>query len=395
MDFSMNDEQVALQEAVRRFCERACGSPSSAVTRPATSRLDCWPAMAELGLPGLTLGGDVGGSAQTAVEVGLVVDELGRYLLAGRFIESSVLCGTLLDRVVHPSRRRELLAPVAAGSRRLAVATEDGMRDGESARTTARYADGRWRVDGVKAMVMDADSADVLLVTARLNDSGTLALFAVAVDMPGVRLETVRRLDGETVAVAALEGVSLDAASRLDEPGSLDAGLAIATDAAQAALCAERAGILTSLLEMTIEHLKTRRQFGRPLADFQALQHQLADIYIQVEQCRSLAQLAAMAVARSAPARSGPCPEASAVARSAGDASAIQARALPAAAAYTQEAAQLIAERVTQLHGAMGMTEECAMGHYVRRLIVSAARFGGVGEQLRRFGAIERMEAHS
>ena len=390
MDFTIEEDQIALQDAVRRFCVRTMGPASLQVTKPAEQGVDSWPAMAELGLMGLTFGEDVGGAAQTAVETALVVDELARYLLAGRYIEISVLCGTLLDRVAQPAQRSDLLAPLVAGASQPALALDDAWQDGMPCMTSARFAAGRWLLEGAKTGVMQAERTDVLLVVATLEEAGSSgeassspALFAVPVDAPGVCRSPIAALDGHRAACIRLDGVSLEPAARVDREGTLEYGLSAAINAAQAALCAERAGILAALLQATIEHLKTRQQFGRPLADFQALQHQLADLYIRVEQCRSMAQLAAMAVddAGGRPGARGDGREAAAVPA--------KARALAAAAAYTQEAALTIGERVIQLHGAMGMTDECAVGHFMRRLLVSEARFGSASEQFRRFGAFE------
>ncbi|UZG45217.1 acyl-CoA dehydrogenase family protein [Caldimonas thermodepolymerans] len=372
MDFSLDEEQVALQDAVRRYCDQALplhrrGAPATPAEQAAR-----WRGLAELGVIGWGFGEDVGGSGGTAVETWLVAEELGRALDASRYIESAVLCGRLLDTLGDARQRQRWLPPLAEGRSLVVLALQEGQAGtpAQVAMRAMQAADG-WRLDGIKTHVMHAPAADVFLVAARTSGApgglDGLSLFAVPAQQAGLSLEAGATLDGQQAATLRFDAVSVPDACRIGAAGQAGAALEAALDAARAALCAESAGALSMLLEMCIQQLKDRRQFGRPLADFQALQHRLADLYVAVEQVRAMSALAAMAVHES---RAGE-----------------RARLVSAARVTTDEAARFVGEWAVQLHGAMGMTEECLVAHYVRRLLVASARYGTTGQHLQRYAA--------
>ncbi len=369
MDFSLDDDQIALQDAVRRYCDQALPLQQRGERLDAVAQAARWRALAELGLTGLGLAEDVGGSARTPVEAMLVAEELGRGLAASAFVESAVLCGTLIEALATPAQRSRWLAPLAEGRSLIVLALDEpAAHERAGAGATALAADGGWRLDGCKTQVMHADIADLMLVLARSADAPAPALFVVPTRQPGVTLHPGATLDGHAVARVEFNALFVPEADRLGAPGRVGAALEASLDAARAALCAECAGGLSVLLELCIEQLRTRRQFGRPLAEFQALQHRLAELFIAVEQVRSMSALAAMAVHESAPAE--------------------RARLVSAARVTTDDAARLVGEWAVQLHGAMGMTEECRVAHYVRRLLVAGARYGSTGTHLRRYAAV-------
>ncbi len=378
MDFSLSHEQQALQEAVRRFCDTSCPLPERGSHGSPEQQARRWQALTEMGLPGLLVPEALGGSGCGAIETSLVAEELGRALLASPWIESAVLCGQLLTRVAEPRQLETWLRPLGTGQLRAALAWhEAGTRHW---RQTALRAvrdgsdDSSWSLTGSKTTVLHGDTSDLLLVLARISgepgEREGLGIFVLGSDHPGLRITPTATLDGHGAATVVLDGVCVADAQRLghEVADALDA----AFDATQAALCAESVGALDMLLDMTLEQLRTRQQFGRPLAAFQVLQHRVADLFIELEQTRSMAAVAAMAVQ-----------EAEATER---------ARLVSAAKVVTDEAGRHVGEWAIQLHGAMGMTDECRVAHYVRRLLVASQRLGTTLQHLQRYASAARLE---
>lgn len=369
MDFSLDDDQRSLQEAVRRYCDHAHPLPGRGDQGTPERQHERWGELAALGLPGLMVDPALGGSGLGAIEAALVAEELGRALAASPWIESAVLCGRLVAALATPAQRERWLRPMAEGRLRAALAWhEPGARGPQHTMLRATRVAGGWSLRGRKTAVLHGDAAQLLLVLARVDgatDEGCeLALFALAPDAAGVQLVPGRTLDGHTDATLLLDDVRVADEDRL--AGAVAAALDEAFDATQSALCAESVGALDMLLGLTLEQLRTRRQFGQPLAGFQALQHRVADLFIAVEQSRSMAALAAMAV------QEAPADE--------------RARLVSAAKVFVDEAGRGVGEWAIQLHGAMGMSDECRVAHYVRRLMVASQRLGTTLQHLQRYG---------
>jgi alkylation response protein AidB-like acyl-CoA dehydrogenase len=371
VDFSLDDDQRALQDAVRRYGDLAY--PLHERTRRAAPEQERrrWSELAELGLTGLCIEPALGGSGLGAVEIALVAQELGRVLAASAWIESAVMCGRLIDTLGTPAQRERWLRPMAEGRLRAALAWhETGTRDAPHTALRATRVGRGWSLTGNKTAVLHGEIADLLLVLARVGgvpgERRGLALFVFERADAGMTLVPATTLDGHGAATLVLDGACVADERRLD--GEVATALDEAFDATQAALCAESIGALDMLLALTLEQLRTRRQFGKPLAAFQALQHQVADLFIRIEQARSMAALAAMAVQEAAPDE--------------------RARLVSAAKVITDEAGRFVGEWAIQLHGAMGMTEECQVAHYVRRLLVVGQRLGTTLQHLQRYGRL-------
>jgi pimeloyl-CoA dehydrogenase len=369
MDFSLTEDHIALQDAVRRFCDgeypaHQRGNPED----PQLARRR-WTAMAELGLLGLPLDPELGGSGQSAVELMLVAQELGRALAGGAWISSTVLAAQLLDRAGTPEQRSHWLPQLAGGSKRIAIALDEtGSRYAPTQiASQATSTSSGWRIDGRKSLVLDGDAADAFIVVVRTGgragDAAGLSMFVVDAATPGVTVNGYATLDGRRAAQVVFEGVLAPDAALVGPAGGALPIIELAGDAAMAALCAEAAGALEALLDLTAEHLKTRKQFGSPLAKFQVLQHRVADMLIALEQTKSMACAAAMAV-------------------DSGDA-ATRRRLVSAAKVIAGQAGRQVGQWAIQLHGAMGMTDECRIGHYVKRLMVINQLFGDAAHHLR------------
>lgn len=366
MDFSLTDDHLALQDAVRRFCDGEYPAHQRGNAESAEQAAQRWQGMAELGLLGLLLGADVGGSAQSAVESMLVAQELGRALGGGAWVSSVVVAGQLLDAVGSDAQRQRWLPALACGELRATLALyEPGSRyDWQRQNTAAlRHADG-WRLHGRKSLVLDAAGARLLIVAAQVEGAGP-TLFTVEADAPGVQVQPFKTLDGRHAATVVLQDVVLGADAVLGEPGGALPWIEATLDRVNAVLCAEAVGALDALIDLSAEQLKTRKQFGSVLAKFQVLQHRMADMLIALEQCKSMACAAAMGVEAGDPAQ--------------------RVRLVSAAKVVAGQAARQLGEWAIQLHGAMGMTDECRVGHYAKRLLVISQLFGNVAYHQRRF----------
>ncbi len=371
MNFSLTDEHVALQDAVHRFCEgeypaQHRGNPES--VELAAQR---WSAMAELGLIGLTLDLEYGGSGQTAVEVMLAAQELGHCLGGAAWLASVLPAAQLLSDAGTPGQRSRWLPLVASGQKKLAFAhgEADSRYCLSRVSTQASECGNGWRINGRKTLVLDGVDADAFVVVARtageVTDAHGLALFVVDAKTSGVSIQGFPTLDGRRAAHVSFSDVLVDKDAVIGTAGDALALIEAAVDRATAALCAEATGALDALIELTAEHLKTRQQFGVPLAKFQVLQHRMADMLIALEQSKSMACAAAMAVDDGAPGE--------------------RRRLVSAAKVIVGQAGRFVSQWAIQMHGAMGMTDECRVGHYAKRLLVINQLFGDASHHLLRF----------
>jgi pimeloyl-CoA dehydrogenase len=300
----------------------------------------------------------------------LVAQELGRALGGGAFVASTVMAGQLLMRLGSPEQQQRWLPALASGERQASVALyEDGARyDWQRVALQARATPDGHVLNGRKTGVLHGDSADVLLVVARTAGRGGerqgLRVFAVDARAPGVQVRGHDTLDGRRAAHVTLTDVVVAPDGVLGTPGEAADAVEAALDAAIAALCAEAVGVVDALLVHTAEHLRTRKQFGAPLAKFQVLQHRVADMAIALEQLKSMACVAAMAVEMGEP---------------------VQRRRLVSAAKVlvSQQGRQLGLSAI-QMHGAMGMTDECRVSHCAKRLMVIGQLFGDAAWHLQR-----------
>ena len=392
MDFTLTDDHLALRDAVQRFCDGEYPAPDRGLPESPETAARRDAGLADLGLFGLPLSDAFGGSGQGPVESMLVAQELGRALAGGRWLAQVPLAGQLIAELATPDQQGRWLPAIAAGTLRVALACEEpqGRYAIDAIQTVAQEtaqpdaSSPQARLTGRKSGVLCGDDAQLLLVVARVRSgasgadaaAGQIAVYAVyAVDgqAAGLTRQPYRTLDGRAAAHLQLQGAI---GERLGAPGSPDghalACVQRAVDRATAALCAEAAGAAEALLLLTTEHLRTRRQFGAPLAKFQALQHRVADQAIALEQIKSMACVAALALE----------------ADDAGE----RARGISAAKVLVSQLARQAAFAGIQLHGAMGMTNECAAARYARRLIALGQQFGDASFHLRRFAAL-RSEA--
>ena len=348
MDFSYDDEQIALRDAVSALLGKAYG-PSGEQRRAATAAdpgfdEKTWARLAEMGVLGLPFAEADGGMGAGPVEVALVAEEIGRVLAPEPFVEVVVLAGGLVAALGTDEQRAAVLGAIAEGDCVAAFAhAEPESRWAASARAVAAIDDGGWRLTGVKEPVLHGARADLLVVSA-VTDSGT-QLFLVRPDAEGMTRSGYRTHDGGRAARIELAGTPAELLGEdptTDRTPDVERALA----AARIAYANEAVGAMDTALRSTSEYLKTRKQFGVPLSRFQALTFRAADMYVSLELARSTALWAVMVQ----------------------DAGGDVVQAADRARLQTSRAGRHIGQEAIQLHGGIGMTAEYSVGHYTSRL---------------------------
>jgi alkylation response protein AidB-like acyl-CoA dehydrogenase len=364
MDFDPTDEQRMLAETVNSLLDKRY-DPSSRLklldSELGWSR-ELWQQYAQLGLLGLTFDEQYDGAGMGGAELATVMESFGRSLVLEPFFATVVLGGTLVSLAGTPEQKSAILPRVAAGELLLAFGyAEPGTRWSQTdIAATAVPDSGGWRVSGEKIAVLGADSADTLIVSAVTPDGIGLFLVGAA----DVSVDPYAMQDGQrggdvllADAPAQLLGTSANA---LDH-------ISTVIDVATAALCAEAIGVCERMLWMTVDYLKTRVQFGRPIAVFQALQFRAADMYVALEQARSMALLARLSLEDDDPAA--------------------RQRTVRAAKIQVDLSSRQIGQESVQLHGGIGMTMEYPVGHYFKRAAVIGKTFADTSELIELVGA--------
>jgi pimeloyl-CoA dehydrogenase small subunit len=371
MDFDFTEEQRLLKESLDRLIADRYDfdQRKSYGQNPEGWSRALWRQLAELGLLGLPFAERFGGSDGGPVETMIVMEGLGQALALEPYLATVVLGGGFLRHGGNEAQQAALLPRIAAGDLTLAfAATERHSRyDLADIATTARRDGSGWILDGEKGVVLHGDSADRLIVTARIGggqrERDGIALFLVDAAAEGVTRRGYPTQDGLRAAEVTLSRVRVADDMVLGEPGAALSLVERVVDEAIAALCAEAVGAMSAMHELTLDYLKTRQQFGRPIASFQVLQHRSVDMLIALEQARSMALYATMMA-------------------DAADAAERHA-ALAAAKVQIGRSGRFIGQQAIQLHGGIGMTMEYKAGHYFKRVTMIDTIFGDADYHLR------------
>lgn len=365
MDFDLSDEQRLLKDGVDRLLadQYAFEARRRYQQQPDGFSRAMWGRYAEMGLLALPFAQEDGGFGGTAVETMIVMEGLGRHLVLEPYLATVVYAGALLRAAARPEQRRELAQRVGSGRLLLAVAHGEAQSryDLTQVRTRARHTGSGWLIDGAKSVVLHGASADRLIVSAR-TESGELSLFVVDRTVPGIVVKDYPTFDGLRAADITFESVALPQAALLGEPGDAQRAIDTAADQTMAALVAEAVGAMSVVHEVTLEYLKTRQQFGTTIGSFQVLQHRAVDMLIALEQARSMAVYAAMNADDSDPLK--------------------RRRAISAAKIQIGRSGRFVGQQGIQLHGGIGVTEECQVGHLFRRLMAIDTLFGDADHHL-------------
>ena len=329
-----------------------------------------WSKYAELGWLGVALPEAAGGSGGGMTELGIVMAAAGRRMVLEPLLGTVVLGAGAIELAGTRAQRETLLAQIASGRLLLAFchAEPGGGYARDWVHALARRDDRAFVIDGEKSFALGAHAAHTLIVSARLgSQAGPVGLFLVPRAAGGVRLNVAPALDGRLGATVCLAGAKVDAEAKVgdgdeDMLGMIDRLL----DRGAIAVCAEACGAMAALTQATVDYLKTRQQFGQPLAKFQVLQHRLVDMSVAGEEARAIVHAALQALDDKAPGAP---------------------RAVWAAKVQTARAARLVGGQAIQLHGGMGMTDELAIGHYYKRLTLCETLFGDGEFYLKKVGA--------
>jgi pimeloyl-CoA dehydrogenase small subunit len=368
MDFDLTEDQRLLKDSVDRLiADRYQFEQRKRYARePDGWSQDLWSQYAELGLLGLPFAEAHGGFGGGAVETMIVMEAFGRGLILEPYLATVVLGGGLVRRAGSVQQQAALLPQIAAGKLKLAFAhVERSSRYNlADVAVTAKRDGAGWTLDGEKSVVLHGDCADKIFVTARTaggrRDRDGIGLFLVDAKAKGVSRRGYAMQDGSRAAEISLHGAPAEAVFG-DPAGALPA-IEHVVDEAIAALCAEAVGIMTVMHETTVDYMKTRKQFGRAIGEFQVLQHRAVDMFVSLEQARSMAMYATvMADAKDAAERRG---------------------AVSAAKVQIGRSGKHIGQEATQLHGGIAMTMEYKVGHYFKRMTMIDMLFGDADQHL-------------
>ncbi len=369
MQFALSEERALLKDAVDRFVKARYGAGQRRDYRAAAGgySLENWRGLAELGILGLMFPVDHAGYGGGPGDLTAVMEALGGGYVVEPVLEEVILAGGVLARAGNAAQKAQWLPRIAAGEVHLALAhfEHSARYDLADVRVRAEPVDGRWVLRGHKSVVPLAATADSWVVTARehgaCDDPRGIGFFLVPPQARGIERQDFCLADGTPASSIRFQGTV--ALERL--PGNF-ADFERAVDFARLAAGAEMVGIMSTLFDATVDYLRSRRQFGAPLASFQALQHRLADMYVQLEQSRSQVCRAALFI------------------EDGNDAG----QSVAGMKSYVGRAAIAMGEGCVHLHGGIGMSDDLVVGHGFKRLLVLAHLFGDPDSELSRFARL-------
>jgi pimeloyl-CoA dehydrogenase small subunit len=370
MDFDFTEEQRLLKESVDRFISDRYEfeQRKTFAKNDAGYAGENWKQFAELGLLAIPFAEEHGGFGGGPIETMIVMEAFGRGLVLEPYFSTVVLGGGLLRTGGSDAQRGELIPKIASGDLRLAFAhgERQSRYDFADIETRAKKSGSGYVLEGEKSLVLNGDSADTLIVSARVSggqrDRGGIGLFLVDGNGKGVSCRGYPTQDGLRAAEISLSGVEVPADRVLG-----DDALPIierVVDEAIAALAAEAVGAMAEMHALTVDYLKTRKQFGVAIGAFQALQHRAVDMFVALEQARSMGMFATMMSAEEDPH--------------------VRSRAISAAKVQIGRSAKIVGHGAIQLHGGVGMTMELKVGHYFKRATMIDVMFGDADYHLAR-----------
>lgn len=372
MDFDLSEEQRLLKESVdglltnaydfeqRKKYMKEKGGWSKAV----------WSKLAEQGLLGLPFAEADGGFGAGGVETMIVMEALGRALVLEPYLATVVIAGGFLRHGGSAEQKAAHIPAIIDGSKTFAFAQleKNSRYDLFDVATTAKKKGSGYVIDGEKFVVLNGEAADTLVVTARTKgnqrDKSGIGVFLVPADAKGITKKAYPTQDSFRAADITFTGVEVGADAVIGDPENGLVLIERVADETRTALCAEAVGAMDESLKTTVEYLKTRKQFGVPIGSFQVLQHRAADMFVALEQARSMSLYATMA--------------------SEFDNAKERATAVAAAKVQVGKSLKFVGQQSIQLHGGIGMTMEAKIGHYFKRLTMIENTLGDADYHLRR-----------
>ena len=371
--------QLKIKEDIAKFIEREYDHVERRNTIASTNGFNSalWQKMSELGYFKIPFNSTDGGTGGTALDIMMMMEEIGKGLVIEPILASQVLSGRLIVESCSEAIKSQLLPGIISGERTYASGLYEplGRYDLSYVATRADPRRTGFSLTGRKSVVLNGGHADKILISARTggaeNSKGGISLFLLDPSLDRLNIHSYKNIDGHSAAELILDGVFVDLRANIGEPGEALLGIEAAVDSATLAVCAEAIGAMGELNQRTLEHCKTRKQFGVPLGSFQSLQHRMADMLIEYEQAKSSVLYAVIMVDEN---------------------NGIAPKEVSAAKYRVGVAARKIAQEAIQLHGASGVTDELEISHYFKRLTTIEAQFGNNDFHLNRFIELSRDE---
>ncbi len=374
MDFDLSEEQQLLKDSLSRLLSDKYGfeARKGFAATPEGWSPHIWQQFADLGILGVAFAEEDGGIGGGPVETMIVMEAFGKSLVIEPYLATVVLCGGLLRHAGSPQQRSEILPQISEGKLRLAFAHSERQsgHDLQDVGMVAKHERNGFVLNGQKGLVLHGDTADRLIVSARLSggqrDKSGIGLYVVDANAQGISRRGYRTQDGMRAAEISFANVSVGAEHVLGDPENAYATIERVIDEAIAATAAEAVGAMVESLDMTVDYLKTRKQFGMAIGSFQVLQHRASDMLVAQEQARSMAYFATMMSTEND----------------------VQERrkAIHAAKVQIGRSARFIGQQSVQLHGGIGMTMEYKLGHLFKRLTMIDTLFGDADYHLEKLG---------
>ena len=372
MNFELSEEQKMIQQSVERFVQENYDLPKRVEISskdPGYSK-DYWGSMAELGWLGLPFNEEDGGFGGNQIDTLVIMEQFGKGLVLEPFLANVVLGGGAIQMGGSEELKKEILPSLIEGTKQvtLAYAEQQSRFDLEDVATSARLDGDKYIINGQKSMVLNAESADHLVIVTRTSggqvDEEGITLFLVDSDTKGLEKQNFPTVDGLRASEITLENVEVGIERIIAD---IDKGFEILKAVSNngiLALCAEAVGAMEILYKDTVEYTQQREQFDHPLSDFQVLQHRMVDMFMEYEQCKSLLFRATMETIQD--------PE-------------MAQKTIHALKHLIGKSGIFVGENAVQLHGGMGVTEELRIGHFFKRLLVIDSQFGNADFHLDKF----------
>src|SRR6266850_5609332 len=364
MALVLNEEQSMLRDSARGLISDKAPVAHLRQLRDAKDATgfsrELWRAFAEMGFSGLLIPEDFGGSGLGCVEAGVVMEEIGRTLMPSPFLSTGVVAASALSRGGSEAQKSEYLPRISAGSLLAALAVDEGAkhRPLQTKMQATRSGNG-FKLSGEKAFVVDGHTADLLIVAARTAGSAGeakgLTLFLVNPKAKGIATERTVMVDAHNAARVEFDNVEVDADSVLGEVDQGGALLEGVLNIGRGAVASEMVGLSEEVFGRTVTYLKERKQFGKLIGEFQALQHRAAQLYIDIEITRA-------AVLKALQTLDGDFERAGST--------------VAVAKARAGTTATLAVQEGVQMHGGMGMTDQFDIGFFMKRARVCQELFG-------------------
>ena len=375
MNFELSEEQKKIQQSVERFVQENYDLTNRikiSSEDPGYSK-DYWSSMAELGWLGLAFEEEDGGFGGNQIDTLVLMEQFGKGLVLEPFLANVVLGGGAIKRGASQTIKDSIIPGIMDGSMHvtLAYAEEQSRFDIEDVATSAREEDGNFIINGKKSMVLNAESADKIVIVARTSgsqvDENGISLFIVDATSEGIERENFPTVDGLRASEVIFENVKVPSENLIGEKDKGFEILQAVVNDAILALAAEAVGAMEVLYKDTVEYTQQREQFDHALSDFQVLQHRMVDMFMEYEQCKSLLFRATMETVQD--------PK-------------LSQRTVHALKHLIGKSGIFVGESAVQLHGGMGVTDELNVGHYFKRLTTVGTIFGNTDYHLKKYTSL-------